>query len=180
MDCPVHECSQCGMAVVPRRQNYRYLESGLSNVILQGVEIAECESCGNEDVILPRLEKIQRAIAQALSNSPIRLSGEQIRFLRNHLGMTGEGLGKFLHTDRTKISKWEHGEDRMGPTADRLLRLLVAILDEEIRPTVITVAEHLPLIEDSTEGCWELHIDVESLAASFLKVSVETSGAGRK
>jgi len=154
------------------RQSYRYLESGLSNVVLQGVEVADCSHCGNQDVTLPHLEKIHRAIAQALSNSPSRLNGEQIRFLRNHLGLTGEGLGKYLHTDRTKISKWEHGEDRMGPTSDRLLRLLVAILDEEIRPTVVTVAEHLPLIVDSTESLWELHVDVDSLVASYLKVSV--------
>src|SRR5713226_5299816 len=103
----VHECTNCEEPVTPERRNYRYTESGLSNVILQGVEVADCPKCGNSDVIIPRMAKIHRAIAQALAQSPGRLTGEQFRFLRNHLGLSGDKLGCYLHTDKTKISKWE-------------------------------------------------------------------------
>ena len=166
-----HECSNCAERVTPERRNYRYAESGLSNVILQGIEVADCPKCGTSDVIIPRMAKVHRAIAQALANSPARLTGEQLRFLRKYLGLSGDQLGRYLHTDRTKISKWENGEDQIGPATDRLVRLLTAALDSELRPGVSAVAEHLPQISDESGKVWELHVDVVTLQTSFLSVS---------
>jgi putative zinc finger/helix-turn-helix YgiT family protein len=167
----IHECTNCGKQVTPERSNYRYDESGLSNVILQGIEVADCPSCKNSDVIIPRMAKIHRVIALALANSPARLTGEQLRFLRKHLGLTGDQFGRYLHTDRTKISKWERGEDRIGPANDRLVRLLAAALDSELRPGVSAVAEHLPEISDESGKVWELHVDAATLQFTFLWVS---------
>jgi putative transcriptional regulator len=167
----IHECTNCGEQVTSERRNYRYTESGLSDVILQGVEVADCQKCGNSDVIIPRMAKIHHSIAQALANSPARLTGEQLRFLRKHLGLSGDQLGAYLHTDRTKISKWERGEDRIGPASDRLVRLLTAALRSELRPGVSAVAEHLPLISDESGKHFELHVDVATLRTSFFSVS---------
>jgi putative zinc finger/helix-turn-helix YgiT family protein len=166
-----HECTNCEEAVTPERRNYRYAESGIPNVILQGVEVADCPKCGTSDVIIPRIAKIHRAIAQALANSPARLTGEQLRFLRKHLGLSGEQFGLYLHTDKTKISKWENGEDQIGPATDRLVRLLAAALDSELRPGVSAIAEHLPKISDESGKVWELHVDVATLQTTFLAVS---------
>lgn len=99
-------------------------------------------------MIIPRLEKIHRAISRALVNSPGRLTGEHLRFLRKHLGLSGEQLGSYLHTDKTKVSKWERGEDPIGPATDRLVRLLATALDGELRSAISAVAEHLPQILD--------------------------------
>jgi transcriptional regulator with XRE-family HTH domain len=85
--------------------------------------------------------------------------------------MSGDQLGRYLHTDRTKISKWERGEDRIGPATDRLIRLLAAALDNELRPGVSAIAEHLPQISDESGKAWELHVDVASLRTSFLSSS---------
>jgi putative zinc finger/helix-turn-helix YgiT family protein len=168
----IHECTSCGEQVAPeRRRNYRYGESGLSNVILQGIEVADCPSCGNSDVVIPRMAKIHRAIALALAKSPARLTGEQFRFLRKHLGLSGDEFGRYLHTDRTKISKWERGQDRIGPATDRLVRLLVAALDSELRPGVSAVAEHLPEISDDSGKVWELQVDIATLQTTFSCVS---------
>jgi hypothetical protein len=41
----VFECTNCGERMTPERRNYRYVESGLSNVILQGIEVADCTNC---------------------------------------------------------------------------------------------------------------------------------------
>jgi putative transcriptional regulator len=167
----IYECTSCGKQITAELRNYRYSESGLPNVILQGIEVADCSKCGNSDVIIPRMAKIHRAIAQALANSPARLTGDQFRFLRKHLGMSGDQLGKYLHTDRTKISKWEGGEDRIGPATDRLIRLLAAALDGDLRAGVSAVAEHLPQISDESGQVWELHVDVVTLQTTFFSVS---------
>ena len=167
----IHECTQCGARVSPELRNYRYAESGISNVILQGIEVCDCPKCGNSDVLIPRMAKINRAMAQALANSPARLTGVQLRFLRKHLGLSGDQLGSYLHTDRTKISKWEGGEDRIGPATDRLVRLLAAALDSELGAGVSAIAEHLPQISDDSGKVWELHVDVTTLQTTFVSVS---------
>lgn len=167
----IQECTNCGQRVIPEQRNYRDTESGISNVILQGVDVAVCPKCGNSDVIIPRVGKIHRAIAQALVSSPARLTGEQLRFLRTHLGLSGVELGRYLHTDKTKISKWERGEDRIGPATDRLIRLLAAALDSELCPRVTGIAQHLPQISDDSGNDWELHVDVATLQTSFSRVS---------
>ena len=167
----IHECTNCGEQVTLERRNYRYAESGISNVILQSIEVADCPHCGNSDITIPRMAKIHRAIVQALANSPARLTGEQFRFLRKYLGLSGDQLGSYLHTDRTKISKWERGEDRIGPATDRLIRLLAAALDGELRPGVFAIAEHLPRISDESGKAWELHVNVATLQTAFVSVS---------
>ena len=173
MDKSIHECTNCGQPVTPEPRSYRYTESGLPNVILQGVQVADCPSCGNSDVAIPHLSKVHRAIALALANSPARLNGDQLRFLRKHVGHSGEQLANYLHTDKTKISKWERGEDPIGPSNDRLIRLLVAALDPELNRNVSSIASHLPKIADDSEKIWELNIDVESLAFSFIEARAQ-------
>jgi putative zinc finger/helix-turn-helix YgiT family protein len=168
---PTHECTNCGEQLTWERRNYRYAECGLPNVVLQGVNIADCPKCGNSDVSLPRLANIHRAIARALLKSPGRLTGPQLRFLRKHLGWSGDDLGSYLHTDKTKISKWETGEDSIGPVSDRLIRLLVTASDEELRPQIVAVAGHLRQIADKPGHQWELHVDVETLQATYFTAS---------
>src|SRR5438309_11880615 len=96
-----HECTNCGEHVASEHRNYRYAESGLPNVVLQGVTVADCPKCGNSDVSIPRIARIHQSIARALANSPARLTGPQLRFLRKHLGLNGEELGRYLHPDQT-------------------------------------------------------------------------------
>ena len=167
-----HECTNCGTLVQSQPRNYRYLESGLPNVVLQGVEVADCPVCGTSDVIIPRMAKLHRAIAQAIVNSPGRLTREQLRFLRKFLGWSGDQMAKYLHTDKTKISKWETGDDRIGPATDRLVRLITASLHSELLPDVRSVAEHIPLISDDPGSVWDLHIDARTLQAAFVPVSL--------
>ena len=166
---PKHfQCSNCGFNVPLDVRTYPYKASGLPNVFLQGVEIADCPNCGNCDVIIPHPLKVHRALALALTKSPCRLTGPQLRFLRKHLRASGEQFSQYLHTDKTKISKWEKGEDPIGPSTDRLIRLLVAALDEEMLLSSPAIASQFPNISDEPGCDLELHVDVVSLTTSFL------------
>jgi putative zinc finger/helix-turn-helix YgiT family protein len=164
-------CTECGAELEFEIQNCPYPESGLSNVVLYGVEVADCPACRNREIRVPHVARIHQAIAQAIANSPSPLTGEQVRFLRKHLGLTGEELGRFLHTDKTKISKWERGEDPVGAASDRLIRLLVASLDAQLRPAVKAIAEHLPLIADKAPKGQTLCVDTRTLQASFISAN---------
>jgi predicted RNA-binding Zn-ribbon protein involved in translation (DUF1610 family) len=107
-----HECTNCGRPVTPERRNYRYTESGLSNVVLQGIQVADCPACGHSEVTIPRLAKVHRAIALALANSPVRLTGEQLRFLRKHIGHSGEQLANTCTRTKRKFRNGSEGRIR--------------------------------------------------------------------
>lgn len=164
------KCFECGGQMTREPRNHRYTESGLSNVVLQGVEISDCQKCGNPEFEIPRMSRLHRLLAIEVVKWPVRLNGEQIRFLRTRLNLTGEDFARYLHTDKTKISKWERGQDRVGPSSDRLIRLLVAALDPELGITPREVAAVLPRISDVANQI-ELHLDVTTGLSSLLRVN---------
>ncbi len=137
------ECSNCGKEAKVIRGSYQFRESGLANVVLQGIEIVRCKHCGNEDPIIPRVNDLIRLLTIAVIGKPHRLQGEEVRFIRKYLRMTGDEFARLLDVDKTTLSKWENNDDVVGASNDRLIRMMaLAIgdglkekLDEIIRTT---------------------------------------------
>lgn len=119
-------CSQCGTSMKSKRENVRYDASGLANVTLENVEVRRCPSCGAYEIVIPRIDDLHRAIAEAVIRKRGRLAPEEIRFLRKCLGWSGVDFAAHMGTTAETVSRWEQGATRMGVTADRLLRLMVA------------------------------------------------------
>jgi DNA-binding transcriptional regulator YiaG len=65
-------------------------------------------------------------IARAVISKNDRLTPAEIRFLRKHLGWTGAEFAAHFGAARETVSRWENGSTPMGPTAERLLRMIVA------------------------------------------------------
>jgi putative zinc finger/helix-turn-helix YgiT family protein len=122
----VTKCLQCGIAMKTRRENYRYIASGLPSVTLQDVEVSRCPTCGETDVVIPAIEELHRAIAGALIRKRARLAAPEIRFLRKVLGWSGVDFARHMGATPETVSRWERGHAPIGAAADRLLRLLVA------------------------------------------------------
>jgi hypothetical protein len=57
------ECSNCGAAASVVHGTYDLKQVGLKNVVLQGIEIAKCPKCRNEDPIIPNMNGLMRALA---------------------------------------------------------------------------------------------------------------------
>jgi putative zinc finger/helix-turn-helix YgiT family protein len=114
--------------MVNNTENHRYAESGLSHVVLVGVEVQRCPHCGENAVSIPHIEDLHRAIAMALIRHPGRLVPAEIRFLRKWLGWSGVDFAKHMGVTPETVSRWESVENLkpMGGTAERLLRLAVA------------------------------------------------------
>lgn len=53
MPVQLHHCAECNEAVNAEVKSYHYEESGLPNVYLQCVNVAQCQNCSNVDVIIP-------------------------------------------------------------------------------------------------------------------------------
>lgn len=126
-------CSHCSKRAKVVHGNYRFKESGLDNVVLCGIEILKCSQCKNEDPIIPAMNDLFRTIALALAAKPYGLAGEEVRFLRKHMGMIGDGFCRLLHVDRTTLSKWETNDDPVGAQSDLAIRMLAMAEDAGLR-----------------------------------------------
>jgi putative transcriptional regulator len=120
------KCKECPSEMTVARENYRYVECGLPNVTLQGIEVRRCPQCGAVEVPIPRISELHRVIAMAVIHKPARLSGAEVRYLRKHLGWSGENFSAHMGVDASTVSRWENDKESIGSTSDRLLRLLVA------------------------------------------------------
>ena len=105
---------------------YKYKDSGLENVILHGVKVCKCERCGEEYFDLGNVDKLHDLIARTLIQKSITLTGTEVRFLRKHLGYSGNVFAKLVGYENTHLSKIENGKLDLTETFDRLVRMLVS------------------------------------------------------
>lgn len=158
------ECSNCGSVATIRPGSYEFEESGLSNVVLKGIEIARCRKCGNEDPIIPRVNDLMRALALAVICKPRPLDGSDVRFLRKYVGRTAEEFSRLLNVNKTTVSKWENNADRVGEQSARLIRVLVVGLDKKLSAKLADVIKAFPEIRETTRP---LRIEMNAREMSY-------------
>lgn len=141
------DCSNCGAPGRVVHGTYELKEVGLKNVVLQGIEIVKCPKCKNEDPIIPNMNGLMRALALAVIKKPYRLTGEEVRYLRKYLRLTGEEFSRLIHVDKTTLSKWENNDDRVGDQSDRLVRLVALGLGEGLQEESERVIRSFPQIK---------------------------------
>jgi putative zinc finger/helix-turn-helix YgiT family protein len=122
-------CTSCGGQMRTRRENFLYDACGLPNVTLLGVKVSRCPQCGEYEVAIPQIDDLHKAMAQALIRKTSRLDAAEIRYLRKYLGWSGADFATHMGMKPETISRWETSVEPIGPTADRLLRLMVATRD---------------------------------------------------
>lgn len=123
------KCPECGEAdLLESRENHRYAESGLPNVVLQDILVRRCPNCGAHLVSLPRLAELHRCLALVLINKKGRLSPQEVRFLRKSLGWSGADFARKFHVRPEQVSRWESDSSRtkMSISNELLLRSMVA------------------------------------------------------
>jgi putative zinc finger/helix-turn-helix YgiT family protein len=118
-------CYICGCENVEERSGTTPLKT-LPTTIVEGVIIYECPACGDRAIEFPRLGELMDALARLVVEDRSRLSGEQIRFLRNFLDLSQEDLAHRLGIAPSTLSRCETGSQLMGVSTDRLLRVMVA------------------------------------------------------
>lgn len=119
------KCVQCGGTMVASRENVNYRASGLPNVTLLNLEVRRCPECGDRQTVIPDIEGLHRLLAKAIVGKPSRLTPDEIRFLRKSLGWSSADFARRMGVTPESVSRWENGRERMGATAERLLRLMV-------------------------------------------------------
>jgi DNA-binding transcriptional regulator YiaG len=95
------------------------------------VETRACDECGEREVVIPKIEQLHRLIARALATEAPKLEPEHVRFLRKWLGYSSADFALVMGVRPESVSRWERAgtTNPIGPTAERLLRVLVANQD---------------------------------------------------
>jgi DNA-binding transcriptional regulator YiaG len=102
---------------------YRYTESGLDNVVIEGM--APCINDHGEQVFcIENPVGLHRAIATAIVDHAKGMSGKELRFLRTEMGMTQAELAQLVHRDSQSIGRWEKGQNPIEGTAETVIRTL--------------------------------------------------------
>ena len=123
------KCPECSGAITESIGSRRYIGDELPNVVLLGVKIRTCAECGHNSVIIKKLADLHRVLAKSVAKAPHKLDPGEICFLRKHLGWSGRDFARHFGVSPETVSRWENGKKAMGPTAERLLRLLALTYD---------------------------------------------------
>lgn len=122
------KCTECGANMNTKRENAPY--KALPGAVLVGVEVSRCSN-GHFEVAIPAIDELNRMLAMDVIETPRRLNGGEIRFLRTYLGYSSGDFAALIKADAATISRWETGKQDIGQQADLLIRALV-ILDKRV------------------------------------------------
>lgn len=121
---------------------YHYTLSGLQGVYLIGISVWRCATCGTEIPVIPKIGELHEAIARSLIKRASALTGKEIRFLRKNAGFQSAEFAALMGVSATYMSKVENGRLKLGPGADKLVRILSSA-DEKLRDLLYEIAKDL-------------------------------------
>ncbi|MDR3414198.1 MAG: hypothetical protein P4L87_25100 [Formivibrio sp.] len=101
---------------------FHYTLCGLDNVWLVNGYTIEQTPYG-EAIRIEDSESLDRVIAESLLNGTAPLTGKELRFVRQFIGLSQADLGSFLGKDAQSVARWEKS-GHVEPTAEKLARVL--------------------------------------------------------
>ena len=118
------KCLRCdGVRSRTTRENEPFNDI-LPGVVLLNVKVTKCEACGNREVEVPYMDNLMKAVARAVVKTGGRLTGDEVRFLRTFLELSGVELADLMDSTPGTVSRWENNRTPVGRTADLLLRTI--------------------------------------------------------
>ena len=142
------KCSSCGKEAKKVKKDYQYIESGLDNVVLSGVNVYEC--CGEVMPEIKNIEKLHRLIALAIVKKSNLLSGKEFRFIRKQMLLKGKDIAAILGVTPVSVSRWEKENAQIGASNDRLIRMLyIQSVEESNKKVFCGIIDGLAAIKQS-------------------------------
>ena len=105
---------------------HRFKESGLDNIILYGVKQYRCLHCGEILFDYGNINQLNQIIADTLLRKKNLLNGQEIRFLRTHVGYSSEMFARIIGVDKTSLSRIENDRAKVSNQVNMAVRLAVA------------------------------------------------------
>lgn len=101
---------------------YHYTDGGLRNVWLANGYIEHTTKYG-KGISINDVDGLNKAICEALTNKPGKLTGAEFRYLRMALELSQKTLGKLLGYTEQAIAKWEK-TGKIPKTSDYVIRII--------------------------------------------------------
>lgn len=163
------KCTECNNEMRTVRELYHYTESGLDNIYLAGIDILKCDTCGNSEAKIPKIEMLHMVIAECIISQPQPLNDKEIKYLRKYIGIKANYLAKLMDVAKATVSRWENGTQPMGKIADKLLRLLVIrfIEEQEIKLFPGRIIPALEKIDSKATTKKENRIQFDPVSATY-------------
>ena len=117
--CPI--CDAAAQLV----RSPRELTVGRRQVVVDD-ERMRCTECGEEFYLPGQLDATGRRAAEQIRREEGLLFPDEIRAIRQRLGMTQAEFEQLLGTGPKTVVRWERGTVSQSATADRLMRLVDA------------------------------------------------------
>jgi DNA-binding transcriptional regulator YiaG len=129
----MRNCKACGGLLVPKPIDDHTVEPlGIEGTVVSSVVITEgahsmqCEKCGEHDLaIVINMPGLIAAVALTRVKSPVKLTGGEIQFLRQAIGMSSKDFAELVGKSTTSVWNWETSKAPMGTAEEKLLRLKV-------------------------------------------------------
>ena len=103
---------------------YHYTECGLTNVWLENGYVIK-KTAYRRGTAVDDAMGLHQVLAMELTEKKGKITGKELRFMRTVLGMSQEGLGKFVGATEQSVSLWER-TGKVPQSADSILLLLVS------------------------------------------------------
>jgi len=137
---------------------YRYTESGLTNVVIEGATLVH-DDAGEECVTIPNINGLHRAISHGIVTKRSAITGAELRFLRTEMGLTQAELAAIVHREPLTVSRWERSEIDLDNNAEAIIRLeAIEVLDlprdagvRELSGWCVPSAETAPIRIDGSD-----------------------------
>ena len=119
---------------------YHFVECGLPNVYLVGIDYYVCGKCEKQSADIPFLKDLMIKIARAVVRQETPLDGTEIRFLRKRLGKKSSEFAQIIGVTPEHYSRLESPREDHNPSAsaDKLIRVYYSLLsgDETLKSTM--------------------------------------------
>lgn len=154
-------CSKCGAGLKESTSStenpYQFKWSGLSNVFLSGIALRTCPEGHGTVPVIPRMAGLLDLLAHILLEKPEGLVGEELRYLRKHIGLSGVDFAPRIQIDASTLSRIENDQQPMGKSTDMLARAVVAAaMEHERRKELTKLLSRGRYLEDARKR--EMHL----------------------
>jgi DNA-binding transcriptional regulator YiaG len=99
---------------------------GFGEVFVHSAPALVCDRCGHVMFEGWVVEAATRELARLIVRQSEDLRPDEIRFLREVVGMTQAELAERLGVSRATVNRWETSDDSVGPVPSLALRTLAA------------------------------------------------------
>ncbi len=159
-------CTDCGNdIVIVKKAKLRYDGIRVKNVYLRNCEVEVCRHCGAETPVVRRIKKVHLMIALGIALQPAKLTGVELRFLRQATRMTIAEWAARIGIAPESFSRWENGRSP-SQQVEKLARVdFLVRMSGEFPPdfdVLDGIAETIPA-ELSEQRDFALVIDAEDV-----------------